>query len=88
MHEPALHATTGKHHREDTWPVVASGIRVDLRGAAKFGSDHDKGRIEQSAFVEVGDEGGDGLVDRREVFGDLAFEALVSAVNRSLADDI
>lgn len=61
-------AATGEEDGEDFGPVVASAGSIDFGGAAEFGGDHDEGAVEETAFGEVVDEAGVGLVE----VGDLA----------------
>ena len=67
----ALEAAAGEEDGEDAGPMVAAGVFVDLGGAAELRGDHDEGGIEETAAVEVADEGGVAFVEG----GELALDA-------------
>ena len=67
MNVTFLHAATGKGHRENARPVIATIGCVDFGCATEFGADHDKRLFEHAAIREIGDEAGKGLVKIRSL---------------------
>src|SRR3989442_3124275 len=65
-HLSGLHAATGQQSARDVGPVVASGILVDCRCAAKFAPNDHRNILVKSALVEVFNQGGDALVEHRQ----------------------
>ena len=61
-------AASGKSNAEDTRPVVASVGFVDLGRPSKFGRHHNQGTVKQAALIQVGDQGGERLVQFRTLF--------------------
>jgi hypothetical protein len=50
------HAFTSDHHGHYGRPVIAAGVLVDLRTAAKLGCREDESLVGQAVVSEVGDE--------------------------------
>src|SRR5438552_10863769 len=76
MDLPALAAATGQSNAEDLGVMIAPGSSIDLRRAPKFGSDHHQCGIEQTALVEIPNQGGEGLVE----FGHLSVKRIFDVV--------
>jgi hypothetical protein len=43
--------------------VVTTDVLIDVRGAAELGGEHDEGILEETAIMEVAQEGGEPLVE-------------------------
>ena len=67
QHQASLGAAAGQDDETALWPVIASGLGVDPWRATHLAHQHDEGRIEQSPLLEVVDQGGEHLVEDRQV---------------------
>ena len=72
-----LHAAAGEQGRVDPRPVVAAGVLVDLGRAAELAPDDHRDVPVQTAGVDVLDQGGDPLVEERQMLAELAEVAAV-----------
>src|SRR6185369_6844635 len=75
--EAALDAAAGEDDAEDLGPVIAAVGGVDLRRATELGGDHDERGGQHAALVEVVDERGERLVERRELLLDAVLDVVV-----------
>ena len=57
-------AATGEQRGEAEGVVVAPAVLVDLRRASELGREDDEGALEQAARGEVGEQGGEGFIER------------------------
>ena len=63
----AAYASTGQARASGAGPVVAAAGAVNLRGPAELAHQDDEGRVEQAAFLEIGKQGGVGVIEGREL---------------------
>ena len=81
-----IEAAAGEEEAEGGALVTAASTGVELGGAAELGAEGDEGFVEQTVGFEVGDEGGEGVV---EVFDEevLFFLAVVVGVPAGAVDE-
>lgn len=65
--ESAFHPAAGEEDGVAVGPVIAADVSVDARGAAEFAHPEDEGGVEQAAFVEIREQGGQGLIHEGQV---------------------
>jgi len=65
--EPAFHPAAGEQDGVAIGPVIAADVAVDAWGAAEFAHPQDEGGVEQTALVEIGEQGGQGLIHQGQV---------------------
>ncbi len=70
-----LHAFTSDNHGHYARPVIASGVLVDLRTAAKLACREDESLVGQAVVFEVGDERAKFAVHARQQQIEARFEA-------------
>src|SRR5262245_49851843 len=80
-----FHATAGHESARDARPVVAAGVLVDLRRAAKLAPGDDRTIVGQAALVQVLNQSGHGFVEYRQLlFG--VFEILAVPIPKTVVD--
>ena len=57
--------------------VVPAVVLLDVGGASELAAPDDEGLVEHPAFLEILQEGGEGLVDAGAVLGEVLAEAVV-----------
>ena len=59
----------GQHHAENPRPVVATSRLVDPGRPSELGGDRHQGGLEQTAIVQIRDQGSQGMVKDRNLAG-------------------
>src|SRR5262245_28208680 len=80
-----LEAAASEQGTAHVGPVVAAGLLVDPRSAAKFAPDDDGDVVEQTADFQVFEERGEALVELGAVIAD-EVEILVVAVPAAIGE--
>ena len=75
--EAALDPAAGQEHAEAVGVVVAAVGLLAHRGPAELAAPDDQGLVEQPPALQVGDQGGDGLVAPGAELGVVPFEVAV-----------
>ena len=62
-----LHPAAGEQRAADLRPVIAPGVRVDLRGASELAPRHHRHVLVQPTLMQILDERAHGLIEEREM---------------------
>src|SRR5207253_2923193 len=66
IHLPAADSTTREQYAEAIWPVLAAAVAAgDLRRPPELGRHHDQRFVQLPALLQVGHEGMEGPIERR-----------------------
>ena len=64
MYDASLNAPAGQGNGKAMSPVIATGISIELRSVAEFSDPDDQSFIQQSALLQIFQQGGKALIHR------------------------